>query len=208
MLRDVLWSSKKYWSFWERANHWKEPLWRVQELLKLGRESKSISTQLCMKRELKGWGLRTKVLLIKGCSHRAQCRLFRPVGAALIWGGCSWSGQSSATCAQWGQRPAWIWVTRLFHQWIFFFPDVWSIFQDDNAGFHQAHAVEVFQHEHLIFTHGSASTEWRPSPHPDSGMGWRLFAVVRLSHRQYKMMVKNECNTGQKLILRRGAEAY
>ena len=81
----------------------------------------------------------------------------------MIWGCFSWSGLGTAS-----QQSSWMyWMTRLSHQWIFFFPDGSGIFQEYNAKIHQALVLKEWSmrtHEcqgaqGVIFTHELATTE-------------------------------------------------
>lgn len=71
-----------------------------------------------------------------------------------------------------------------FHQW-------WVFFPDDTARIHRAHIVKTG-------SDSSSSVLDQPPESPDinpiENLGW---AVARLSHHLYKILVKNECKTGQ-----------
>ena len=83
----------------------------------------------------------------------------------------------------------------------------WGIFQDDNAKIHQALVVKEWSmrtHEcqgawGVIFTHELATTEsWLYPIKSIWGVLEKTEGMVWLSCHQYKISVKNECNSGWK----------
>ena len=75
----------------------------------------------------------------------------------MIWGCFSWSGLGTAS-----QQSSWMyWMTRLSHQWIFFFPDGLGIFQDNNSKIHLALVVK----EWSMWNINNSVSKARPAQH-------------------------------------------
>ena len=115
-----------------------------------------------------------------------------------LWGLGLWSGvgqvQQRYVPKEWGQLTTWrYWMTRSLHQWSFSSLMSWTCSKMMMPGFMGSHWEWVDQGA----GDGLSSTESRPQPHWES-LGCSGEDFVRLSHHQYKILVENECNSGQK----------